>query len=55
VGGLDIDKRDYKFAGAIYPKAAKHAGAAKPKTVNKKTARPAAAKRKSSSAAKRKK
>ena len=55
VGGLDIDKRDYKFAGAIYPKAAKRAGAAKAQTANKKPARPAAAKRKSPAAAKRKK
>jgi hypothetical protein len=39
VGGLDIDKQDYKFAGAIYPKAAKLAGVGKAQSTNKKAAK----------------
>jgi hypothetical protein len=43
---LDIDKRDYKFAGAIYPKTAKVAGAGKAPSAKKKTTHRATAKRK---------
>jgi len=46
VGGLDIDKQDYKFAGAIYPQPAKLAGAGKAQSARKKSARRGAVKRK---------
>ena len=47
VGGLDIDKKDYTFAAAIYPKPTRRArpaakAKAKPKTVKKKSAKRAA-------------
>ena len=45
VGGVDIDKKDYTFAGAIYPKAAKRGGVAKAQSTHK-SARRAGAKQK---------